>query len=184
MVHRSLLFSPALGLASLSRSDAVAGDQLYRRREPAALGCARTQGFLFAREKLAVKVSPTPNSVELSQSLIKHERGSRDGGRSDQRGSLSGSPGEVKAVHRHDISRSWGFSRENRCGSESRREDYGRPCAARRLRSDAMRPATHWLCRSCAVGVLEERAIMPGTGRLRQRAPQALMGEQVSRETI
>ena len=72
MVHRSLLGFAALGLASLVHAQTPLRVISFPGGANLPLWVAEDKG-LFAREKLAVKVSPTPNSVELVQSLIKNE---------------------------------------------------------------------------------------------------------------
>jgi len=69
MVHRSLLGFAALGLASLVHAQTPLRVISFPGGANLPLWVAEDKG-LFAREKLAVKVSPTPNSVELVQSLI------------------------------------------------------------------------------------------------------------------
>src|SRR6267142_6517148 len=72
MVHRSLLGLAALGLASLVHAQTPLRVISFPGGANLPLWVAEDKG-LFAREKLAVKVSPTPNSVELVQSLVKNE---------------------------------------------------------------------------------------------------------------
>jgi ABC-type nitrate/sulfonate/bicarbonate transport system substrate-binding protein len=72
MIHRSLLGLAALGLASLVHAQTPLRVISFPGGANLPLWVAEDKG-LFAREQLAVKVSPTPNSVELVQSLIKNE---------------------------------------------------------------------------------------------------------------
>jgi ABC-type nitrate/sulfonate/bicarbonate transport system substrate-binding protein len=72
MVHRSLLGLAALGLASLVHAETPLRVISFPGGANLPLWVAEDKG-LFAREQLAVKVSPTANSVELVQSLIKNE---------------------------------------------------------------------------------------------------------------
>jgi ABC-type nitrate/sulfonate/bicarbonate transport system substrate-binding protein len=72
MVHRSLLGLAALGLASLVHAQTPLRVISFPGGANLPLWVAEDKG-LFARKQLAVKVSPTPNSVELVQSLIKNE---------------------------------------------------------------------------------------------------------------
>src|SRR5258707_14957480 len=72
-VHRALLGLAALGLASLVHAETRLRVISFPGGANLPLWVAEDKG-LFAREKLAVKVSPTPNSVELVQSLIKNEK--------------------------------------------------------------------------------------------------------------
>jgi len=72
MVHRSLLGLAALGLASLVHAQTPLRVISFPGGANLPLWVAEDTG-LFAREQLAVKVSPTPNSVELVQSLIKND---------------------------------------------------------------------------------------------------------------
>src|ERR1700730_17177996 len=72
MVHRSLLGLAALGLASLVHAQTPLRVITFPGGANLPLWAAEDKG-LFAREQLAVKVSPTPNSVELVQSLIKND---------------------------------------------------------------------------------------------------------------
>jgi len=72
MVHRSLLGFAALGLASLVHAQTPLRVISFPGGANLPLWVAEDKG-LFAREHLAVKVSPTPNSLELVQSLVKNE---------------------------------------------------------------------------------------------------------------
>jgi ABC-type nitrate/sulfonate/bicarbonate transport system substrate-binding protein len=72
MVHRSLLGFAVLGLASLVHAQTPLRVISFPGGANLPLWVAEDKG-LFAREQLAVTVSPTPNSVELVQSLIKNE---------------------------------------------------------------------------------------------------------------
>jgi ABC-type nitrate/sulfonate/bicarbonate transport system substrate-binding protein len=72
MVHRSWLGFAAFGLASLVHAQTPLRVISFPGGANLSLWVAEDKG-LFAREQLAVKVSPTPNSVELVQSLIKNE---------------------------------------------------------------------------------------------------------------
>src|SRR5260370_40630594 len=72
MVHRSLLGFAALGLASLVHAETPLRVISFPGGANLPLWVAEDKG-LFVREQLAVKVSPTANSVELVQSLIKNE---------------------------------------------------------------------------------------------------------------
>src|SRR5258705_10779133 len=72
MVHRSLLGFAALGLASLVHAQTPLRVISFPGGANLPLWVAEDKG-LFAREQLAVKVSPTPNSVDLVQSLLKNE---------------------------------------------------------------------------------------------------------------
>jgi ABC-type nitrate/sulfonate/bicarbonate transport system substrate-binding protein len=71
-VRRSLLGLAALGLASLVHAQTPLRVISFPGGANLPLWVAEDKG-LFAREQLAVKVIPTPNSVELVQSLIKNE---------------------------------------------------------------------------------------------------------------
>jgi len=69
MIHRSLLGFAALGLASLVQAHTPLRVISFPGGANLPLWVAEDTG-LFAREQLAVKVSPTPNSVVLIQSLV------------------------------------------------------------------------------------------------------------------
>jgi ABC-type nitrate/sulfonate/bicarbonate transport system substrate-binding protein len=71
-IHRSLLGLAALGLAALVHAQTPLRVISFPGGANLPLWVAEDKG-LFVREQLAVKVSPTPNSVELVQSLIKNE---------------------------------------------------------------------------------------------------------------
>src|SRR5258708_32358999 len=68
-VHRTLLGLAALGLASLGHAHTRLRVISFPGGANLPLWVAEDTG-LFAREQLAVKVSPTPNSVVLIQSLV------------------------------------------------------------------------------------------------------------------
>jgi ABC-type nitrate/sulfonate/bicarbonate transport system substrate-binding protein len=72
MVHRTLLGFAALGLASLVHAQTPLRVIGFPGGANLPLWVAEDKG-LFARERLAVKLSPTPNSVALVQSLINDE---------------------------------------------------------------------------------------------------------------
>src|SRR5258708_24121805 len=72
MIHRSLIGIAALGIASLVHAQTPLRVISFPGGANLPLWVAEDKG-LFAREQLAVKVSPTPNSDELVQSLIKNE---------------------------------------------------------------------------------------------------------------
>jgi ABC-type nitrate/sulfonate/bicarbonate transport system substrate-binding protein len=72
MIHRSLFGFAALGLASLVHAQTPLRVISFPGGANLPLWVAEDKG-LFAREQLAVTVNPTPNSVELVQSLIKNE---------------------------------------------------------------------------------------------------------------
>src|SRR5260370_16567848 len=72
MVHRSLLGFAVLGLASLVHAQTPLRVISFPGGANLPLWVAEDRG-LFAREQLNVRVSPTPSSVELVQSLIKNE---------------------------------------------------------------------------------------------------------------
>jgi ABC-type nitrate/sulfonate/bicarbonate transport system substrate-binding protein len=71
-VHRTLLGLAALGIASLVHAETPLRVISFPSGANLPLWVAEDKG-LFAREQLAVKVSLTPNSVELVQSLIKND---------------------------------------------------------------------------------------------------------------
>src|ERR1700730_13652888 len=71
-VHRVLLGLAALGLASLVHAQTPLRVISFPGGANLPLWVAEDKG-LFAGEQLAVKVSPTPNSVELVHSLLKNE---------------------------------------------------------------------------------------------------------------
>jgi ABC-type nitrate/sulfonate/bicarbonate transport system substrate-binding protein len=72
MVNRSLLGFAALGLASLVHAQTPLRVISFPGGANLPLWVAEDKG-LFAREQLALKVSPAANSVELIQSLIKND---------------------------------------------------------------------------------------------------------------
>jgi ABC-type nitrate/sulfonate/bicarbonate transport system substrate-binding protein len=72
MVHRSWLGFAALGLASLVHAQTPLRVISFPGGANLPLWVAEDKG-LFAREQLNVRVSPTPSSVELVQSLMKNE---------------------------------------------------------------------------------------------------------------
>src|ERR1700681_3830117 len=72
MIHRFLIGIAALGIASLVHAQTPLRVISFPGGANLPLWVAEDKGW-FAREQLAVKVSPTPNSVELVQSLIKNE---------------------------------------------------------------------------------------------------------------
>jgi ABC-type nitrate/sulfonate/bicarbonate transport system substrate-binding protein len=69
VVHRALIGIAALSIASLVRAQTPLRVISFPGGANLPLWVAEDQG-LFAREQLAVKLSPTPNSVVLVQSLI------------------------------------------------------------------------------------------------------------------
>src|ERR1700730_15779204 len=73
MVNRSLLGFAALGLASLVHAQTPLRVISFPGGANLPLWVAEDKG-LFAREQLNVRVSPTPSSVELVQSLVKNEQ--------------------------------------------------------------------------------------------------------------
>jgi len=72
MIHRSLLGFAALGLTSLVQAHTPLRVISFPGGANLPLWVAEDTG-LFARQQLAVKVSPTPNSVVLVQSLARDE---------------------------------------------------------------------------------------------------------------
>ncbi|MDB6086611.1 MAG: hypothetical protein JWN43_4492, partial [Gammaproteobacteria bacterium] len=64
MLHRTLMAFAALGLASLVQAQTALRVIGFPGGANLPLWVAEEQGF-FAREQLAVKLSPTPNSVVL-----------------------------------------------------------------------------------------------------------------------
>src|SRR5258708_34173771 len=108
-VHRTLLGLAALGLASLVHAETPLRVISFPGGANLPLWVAEDKG-LFAREQLAVKVSPTPNSVELVQSLIKNEEdvamAAFDNVVAYQKGQ-----GEVKLTATPDFFAFMGFSR-------------------------------------------------------------------------
>src|ERR1019366_3810822 len=72
MVHRTLLGFATLAIASLVHAQTPLRVIGFPGGANLPLWVAEDKG-LFAREQLAVKVSPSPNSVALVQSLIKDE---------------------------------------------------------------------------------------------------------------
>src|SRR5260370_20825979 len=73
MVHRSLLGFAALGLASLVHAQTPLRVISFPGGANLPLWVAEDTG-LFARRQLAVKLSPTPNSVVLVESLARDEQ--------------------------------------------------------------------------------------------------------------
>src|SRR5882757_5030167 len=73
MIHRTLLGFAALSLASLVHAQTTLRVISFPGGANLPLWVAEDKG-LFGREQLTVKVSPTPNSVELVQSLINNEQ--------------------------------------------------------------------------------------------------------------
>jgi ABC-type nitrate/sulfonate/bicarbonate transport system substrate-binding protein len=71
-VHRTLLGFAALGLASLIHAQTPLRVISFPGGANLPLWVAEDKG-LFAREQLAVSLSPTPNSVALVQSLVNEE---------------------------------------------------------------------------------------------------------------
>lgn len=109
MVHRSLLGFAALGLASLVHAQTPLRVISFPGGANLPLWVAEDKG-LFAREKLAVKVSPTPNSVELVQSLIKNEEDVATAA-FDNVVAYQEGQGEVKLSTAPDLFAFMGFSR-------------------------------------------------------------------------
>ncbi len=109
MVHRSLLGFAALGLASLVHAQTPLRVISFPGGANLPLWVAEDKG-LFAREKLAVKVSPTPNSVELIQSLIKNEEDVATAA-FDNVVAYQEGQGEVKLSTAPDLFAFMGFSR-------------------------------------------------------------------------
>src|SRR6266852_2442030 len=109
MVHRSLLGFAALGLASLVHAQTPLRVISFPGGANLPLWGAEDKG-LFAHEQLAVKVSPTPNSVELVYVLIKNEQdiaiAAFDNVVAYQEGQ-----GEVNLPTTHDFFAYMGFSR-------------------------------------------------------------------------
>jgi ABC-type nitrate/sulfonate/bicarbonate transport system substrate-binding protein len=69
MIHRSLIGIAALGIASLVHAQTPLRVISFTGGANLPLWVAEDKG-LFASEQLAVKVSPTPNSIVLIQSLV------------------------------------------------------------------------------------------------------------------
>jgi ABC-type nitrate/sulfonate/bicarbonate transport system substrate-binding protein len=72
IIHRSLLGLAAFGMASLVHAQTPLRVISFPGGANLPLWVAEDKG-LFAREHLAVRVSPTPNSVDLVQSLINND---------------------------------------------------------------------------------------------------------------